>query len=764
MKYYFSLFLIILATFASADAAKTYGWKRLLPYATFDMAVNPQNPNSIFVGGYSREVYKSEDGGKTWRTSYIVAPSSMAKLNNVLYSHKDTNVIIAGGINVVDMFRSPNGGLDWDVVSQNISIVYLNGKALFEDPKEPGRFYFASFDTGLIYESTDDGKTWDSISTVYKPSKWKYEDGTIVDTLIKQLPTCIGIRPDSTNIILAGNQGGHIMLSTDKGKTWKFTATLKTGEPLKEKYDTEVTMFYFNDIDPRRMYAVITYTLEGNTPNGGLWRSDDGGYNWQLAAFPDTSFWGVACKGLPNEEIFVGGYTADPLTIDSMNVPGNKIVRGSFDSGKTWWVFDNEVEWADPNRVIKSIRTKDNRTTVAGSRAYLSSASNNKLQWQVEGFYKKSVDINDFYEISPSEFLLIGREGKIFTNYKKGFSWDSLQTNTIENLNSVVATSELAFCVVGDNGTIMTSRNNIGKWTVSPSEVTNNLYSIARTGNKLFTVGEDGILLTSDDNAASWSSRILTNYDLFSIDFADENHGMAVGEMGTMLKTTNGGIDWTPMKFDTGDTLFGVKMYNKDIAIAVGKKSRVLYTSDGGDTWVNCPQPVLQDLYAATFISADSVLIAGSSETIIFSKDATKQWDVSTSQYGPTGNIWSLRYFGPKDKQKLYMATEAGFFVLEDIETSIEEIISADPTANLNIVLNNSVLTVAYRRAYPGDRNLLKMRVVDINGVVVFQKESKDFMFENILDNISLGNLSAGAYLVEYIERDVKSVKKFIIE
>ena len=51
-----------------------------------------------------------------------------------------------------------------------------------------------------------------------------------------------------------------------------------------------------------------------------------------------------------------------------------------------------------------------------------------------------------------------------------------------------------------------------------------------------------------------------------------------------------------------------------------------------------------------------------------------------------------------------------------------------------------------------------------MNGVVVFQKEYKDYLFENILDNITLNNLPSGAYLVEYLERDVKSVKKFIIK
>ena len=768
MRKVFTLFILMLIAFSSAESAKTYGWKRLLPHATFDVAVNPYNFNTIYVGGYSRAIYKSTDGGDTWATKYMVSPAARAKINNMLCSHLDTNVIIAGGIQVGDLFKSANSGEDWKVVSKNIPNVYLNGKALFEDSENPGHFYFGNFESGIIFESTDNGETWDSISIVMKPTKLQKPDGTIIDTLIRQQPTAIGIRPDSSNVILAGNQGGAIMVSQDRGRTWTFNGSrLATGKPAYEPDDVEVTMFYFNDINPRKVYAVITYVFPHNTPNGGLWRSDDGGYNWQLAAFPDTSFWGVACKTLANgeEEIFVGGYRADPDGVDSVSVPGNKIVRGSFDSGKTWWVFDNDIAWVDPYIVIKSIKTYGNTSYIVGEKGYLSRANSHSLLWQPMGFFKDHININDVQQLSPDATLVVADNGNIFTNYKSEFEWDSLQTNTSNHLRSITDFGNDEYCIVGDNGTVLTgSLSNIYRWQLQNTSISNNLYSVTNTSDKLYAVGSNGQLITSDNKGVTWQSRILSNHELRSIDFADNNLGLIVGAAGTMFRTNNGGLDWSPINTGVVDSLFTVKMYDNNTAVAAGEKGTILVSKDGGLNWTKQPSPIRQNFYSSSFCTADTFQVVGSSESVVQTRNAGEVWDVNYSRFGPVANVWSLRYFGPQGNQKLYMATEAGFFVLEDFTTSIEEIISADPTANLNIVLNENTLTVAYRRAYSGDRNLLKMRIVDMNGVVVFQKEYKDYLFENILDNITLNNLPSGAYLVEYLERDVKSVKKFIIK
>lgn len=765
------IFLFVVALFIAsegliAEEDMHYGWRRLLSEETYDIGMNPYNSNTLLAGGTGRRFYKSEDGGLTWNKDYVIALSGASRFNNIAISHLDTNVYIMGGISLVDLYRTDDGGKKWSIVNTEGQRAYLNGKCLYEDQKNPGRFYYASYDNGLIYESNDNGITWDSISAIELWTKVMQSDGTIVEKMVRQMPTCLGIRPDSNNIILVGNLSGSVMMSHDYGKTWDYTGRLRLPKEGVEEGSNEVTMFYFNDTDPRRVYAVITYTVVGDTPNGGLWRSDDGGYNWRSFAFPDTSFWGVACRTLPNgqEEIFVGGYNSVPASVDSMNVPGNKVVRGSFDSGQTWWTFDNEIDWSDPNPVLRRIKKYEDRYAVCGQQGVFATSGANANGFMPTDFYHKDRNINDFIFLDKYEYLIVGDGGKIYTNYGRDYGWDSIDVGYITNLQSVEKIGDNAYCAVGDDGLILTSRNNMYKWKKVDVATDKKLFTIKRTNDVIRAVGEDGLVLTSLDNAYTWESKIVCNADIYDFDFADDNNGMLVSTLGEVYCTSDGGTTWNKMELPTTDSLFGVKYLDLQNACIVGKHSLIYSTTDGGVTWNKHTTDFNQNIRAAVYSNADSIVVVGASETYAKAFPQTKSSRILSSCFGPIANIWSLRYLGEKGKEKLYMATEAGLFILDDFSAAVEDITRDDPQGNLNLVYHNDMLTIAYRRAYQNQRNPLEMRVVDIYGNVVFRKTYSGAMFENIVDNIELNNLSTGVYIVEYIEKDVKSVKKFVKE
>jgi photosystem II stability/assembly factor-like uncharacterized protein len=71
------------------------------------------------------------------------------------------------------------------------------------------------------------------------------------------------------------------------------------------------------------------------------------------------------------------------------------------------------------------------------------------------------------------------------------------------------------------------------------------LLAVARAGRRLVAAGERGIILTSDDNGASWNqSRVPTSVNLTALRFVDERRGWAVGHMGVVLHTGDGGLSW----------------------------------------------------------------------------------------------------------------------------------------------------------------------------------------------------------------------------
>ncbi|WP_334190397.1 WD40/YVTN/BNR-like repeat-containing protein [Noviherbaspirillum sp.] len=71
------------------------------------------------------------------------------------------------------------------------------------------------------------------------------------------------------------------------------------------------------------------------------------------------------------------------------------------------------------------------------------------------------------------------------------------------------------------------------------------LLAVRRTGRRLLTVGERGIVLFSDDDALSWrQARVPVSATLTSIHFATEKKGWSVGHSGVVLHTDDGGASW----------------------------------------------------------------------------------------------------------------------------------------------------------------------------------------------------------------------------
>src|SRR2546430_14719394 len=78
-----------------------------------------------------------------------------------------------------------------------------------------------------------------------------------------------------------------------------------------------------------------------------------------------------------------------------------------------------------------------------------------------------------------------------------------------------------------------------------------------------------------------------TESDLLRVSFTDTNNGTAVGQVGTILRTTDGGSHWVPQQSGTTELLAGVSFTDADQGIAVGALGTIVRTTDGGNTWVN---------------------------------------------------------------------------------------------------------------------------------------------------------------------------------
>ena len=96
-------------------------------------------------------------------------------------------------------------------------------------------------------------------------------------------------------------------------------------------------------------------------------------------------------------------------------------------------------------------------------------------------------------------------------------------------------------------------------------------------------VGDWGIILRTTNGGTNWTSQISgTTNHLNGVTFTDVNNGTVIGENGTILRTTNGGTNWTSQTSGTTNHLNGVSFTDENTGTAVGSGGKILRTTNGG--------------------------------------------------------------------------------------------------------------------------------------------------------------------------------------
>src|SRR5712664_2183215 len=82
-----------------------------------------------------------------------------------------------------------------------------------------------------------------------------------------------------------------------------------------------------------------------------------------------------------------------------------------------------------------------------------------------------------------------------------------------------------------------------------------------------------------------WQNPFPTGNWLHGVATPDPNTAIAIGGLGTIVHTTDGGATWTLQ--DAGGTarLWGVFFLDADTGWVVGESGTIFHTTDGGATW-----------------------------------------------------------------------------------------------------------------------------------------------------------------------------------
>jgi photosystem II stability/assembly factor-like uncharacterized protein len=220
--------------FKSADGGKT--WKAVLTISentgVVDVAIDPSNPDIVYAAAYQRRrhvftlidggpesaIYKSTDAGATWNKLKNGLPTVDMGRIGLAVSPADPNVVYAT-VEAADhkggIFRSDDRGANWDRKNEFDAGAMYYARVVC-DPKNVDRIWVMFVN---LQESLDGGKTLHKVE----------ENNHHGDN------HAIWIDPDDTKHWLLGSDGG--MYETwDDAKAWQFKANL----PTVQFYDVAV--------------------------------------------------------------------------------------------------------------------------------------------------------------------------------------------------------------------------------------------------------------------------------------------------------------------------------------------------------------------------------------------------------------------------------------------------------------------------------------------------------------------------------------------
>jgi photosystem II stability/assembly factor-like uncharacterized protein len=135
-----------------------------------------------------------------------------------------------------------------------------------------------------------------------------------------------------------------------------------------------------------------------------------------------------------------------------------------------------------------------------------------------------------------------------------------------------------------------------------------------------------------------WQNPLPQGNVLNAVRFSSANVGIAVGEVGTIQRTTDGGVTWKGVETNFTTNLNAVWMFSDQHAMIIGDGGIIVTTTDGGTTWNTPGSGTTKNLYAVHFIDANTGAIVGDQGVFLRTTNGGNSWSQTTpftgAQYG----------------------------------------------------------------------------------------------------------------------------------
>ncbi len=544
------------------------------------IAIDPRNTDIVFVAaegsvwgpGGDRGLYKTTDGGKTWKK--VLEISENTGVNNVIMVPGHPDIMFAtseqrrrhvftkiGGGPESAIYKSTDGGENWTKLTSGLPGGHVGGMGIAASPAKPGTIYAiieAEGETGGFFRSTDMGESWSKMSDY--SSSGQYYNEIVCD-------------PKDPDKVYSLETVSRVTL--DGGKTWNAVGN-------NNRHVDDHAMW----IDP---HDTNHFLIGGD---GGAYESYDGGKNYQFKSnLPVTQFYRVAVdNSLPFYWVYGGTQDNNSFGGPTQNLNSAGVANDEWIvtvGGDGFW---QAVDPTDPNIVYS--------------------------EWQYGNSVRFDKQSGEAIDIKPQP-----RQGEL--TYR--WNWDApmilsphSHTRLYVAANKVFRSDDRgnSWTVISDDLTRNMDRNTwqvMGKyWSVDAvvKDVSTSLFgtivSLAESEAKeglVYAGTDDGLIQVTDNDGESWTriasfpgvpeytyvSDICPSKFDENVVFASFCNLKRDDFKPYLLKSTDKGKTWTSIASNLPDN-GSVRSIEQDFIdpdlLFVGTEFGCFFSNDGGKKWI----------------------------------------------------------------------------------------------------------------------------------------------------------------------------------
>ncbi len=570
-------------------------------------AVDPRDPQHLYLGTLSSWVYETIDGGKSWHRLARLGTGDDLAVDNIFVDTRDPKTLVAGVFKVDErgggIYISHDAGKIWKPVE---GMDGQSVRALTQAPSNP-KMYVAGTVSG-VYRSVDAGEHWAEMSPAGSSELHEVES--------------VAIDPVDTNIVYAGTW--HLpWKTTDGGAHW---SNIKDG--LID--DSDVFSIIIDPHTPTLVYASAC---------SGIYKSENAGELFHKV------------QGIPSTARRTRVLMQDPTNPKIVYAGTTEGLYQTEDSGTNWTrltgpdVIINDV-FVDPahnNRVMLATDRSGVLASDDGGKSF-SSANSGFSQRLVQTLLVDSKQSETLYAGVLNDKIY----GGVFVSRDNGSSWqqqsDGLAGRDVFTLaqapdGSVYAGTNDGLARLVDGkwqaaGDILTRTNRKIQLREHGRRVTKNVDSVAKTGaisgrvNALDLGGSVWFASTakgvyrSQDSGQSWEATTLPSADYHYVDALESR--VVTGARSSLMLSEDKGQNWKPIALPPALSGVGALALSADGALWAGGREGVFYTTDEGASWQQIKNLPLGEIGGLDYDPAlKRVLVSSRTSTTIFGVDAS---------------------------------------------------------------------------------------------------------------------------------------------